>query len=40
MLLDLINSDNYMHYNIKLAHIIGLNAAVYCQELLVIYSND
>lgn len=34
MLLDLIEPANQEMFNIKLAHTIGLNAAVYCGELL------
>lgn len=38
MLIDLLNSDNYITVNISLAKVIGLNAAVYCDELTKIYS--
>lgn len=34
MLLDLLSADNYSSYNIKIANILGLNAAVYLNELL------
>ena len=38
MLLDLIDTNNYAMYNIKLAQTIGLEAAVYCSQLLTIQS--
>ena len=38
MLLDLIDTNNYAMYNIKLAQIVGLEAAVYCNQLLTIQS--
>ena len=34
MLIDLLSTSNYAHYNIKLAHIIGLEGAIYVNELL------
>lgn len=34
MLLDLINPSNQNSFNIKLAHTIGLESAIYCNELL------
>lgn len=34
MLIDLVSTSNYAHYNIKLAQIIGLEAAIYINELL------
>lgn len=37
MLLDILNSDNYINFNIRAAQIFGLNAAVYCSELLNIF---
>lgn len=37
MLLDLMNSENYISFNIELAHKVGLESAVYCAELLNIY---
>lgn len=37
MLVDLFNSNNYITVNIKLAQIIGLSAAVYCDELIKIF---
>lgn len=37
MLLDLLNSDNYININIDIAKIFGINAAVYCSELMNIY---
>lgn len=36
MLLDLIDTNNYASYNIRLAQILGLEAAVYCNQLLTI----
>lgn len=37
MLIELLNSKNYISYNIKTAQIFGLNTAVYIAELLSIY---
>lgn len=37
MLLDVLSTDNCITFNISVAHIFGLNAAVYCSELLNIY---
>lgn len=37
MFIDLLYPNNYMNYNITLAHIIGLKSSVYCGELLNIY---
>lgn len=37
MLIDLLNSANYIMVNIDAIHILGLNTAVYCSELLNIY---
>ena len=37
MLLDILNSNNYISFNITVAKVFGLNAAVYCSELLNIY---
>ena len=34
MLIDLVSTSNYAQYNIKLAHIIGLEGAIYVNELL------
>lgn len=34
MLTDLLCSDNYVNFNIKLAHTIGLHSAIYINELL------
>ena len=34
MLLDLLCSDNYVSYNVKVAQIMGLNTAVYLSELI------
>ena len=34
MLTDLLCSDNYVNFNIKLAHTIGLHSAIYVNELL------
>lgn len=38
MLLDLIDTNNYAMYNIKLAQLVGLEAAAYCSQLLTIQS--
>ncbi len=38
MLADLIATDNYLNFNIKLANLIGLHAAVYVAELTNIYT--
>lgn len=38
MLTDILNSDNYITINAKLARIIGLSAAVYCDELVKIFN--
>lgn len=37
MLIDLLNSYNYLMVNMSAIHIFGLNTAVYCAELLNIY---
>ncbi len=37
MLIELLNSNNYISFNIKTAQIFGLNTAVYISELLSIY---
>ena len=34
MLIDLLNSYNYLMVNMSAIHIFGLNTAVYCAELL------
>lgn len=34
MLLDLLSSDNYVSYNVKVAQIMGLDVAVYLAELI------
>lgn len=34
MLIDLLSMDNYVSFNIKLAEILGLHAAIYLSELL------
>jgi len=34
MLIDLISTSNYVSFNIKLAHIIGLNESIYLSELM------
>lgn len=38
MLIDLIRTDNYVSFNVQLAHIVGLHAAIYLSELLNINS--
>jgi len=37
MLIDILNSNNYISYNITIAQIYGLKAAIYVSELLNIY---
>ena len=37
MLIDILNSDNYISYNIKIAQVYGLKTAIYVSELLNIY---
>ena len=37
MLIDLINSSNYIMVNRDAINVFGLNTAVYCSELLNIY---
>lgn len=34
MLIELLSMSNYGHFNIKLAHILGLNTAVYLSQLM------
>lgn len=34
MLIDLLCTDNYMNYNIKVAHILGLQSAIYISAIL------
>jgi hypothetical protein len=34
MLIELLSMSNYGNYNIKVAHILGLEAAIYLNELL------
>jgi hypothetical protein len=34
MIIDLISSNNYVNFNLKLAHIIGLKQSIYISELL------
>ena len=34
MLINLLSMDNYVHYNIKVAEILGLHQAIYLSELL------
>lgn len=36
MLIELLSTSNYVQFNIRLAHIIGLEAAIYVNELLII----
>lgn len=38
MFIDLLDNASYINVNIKLARIFGLNAAVYCSELINIYN--
>jgi hypothetical protein len=38
MMIELLTQDNYISFNIKAAHILGLTGAVYCSELFNIYS--
>jgi hypothetical protein len=37
-MLELLTSDNYISFNIKAAHILGLTGAIYCSELINIYN--
>lgn len=37
MLIDVLNSNNYISYNITIAQVYGLHAAIYVSELLNIY---
>lgn len=37
MVIDFLSTNNYISFNYKLAHIIGLNSAIYVAELLNIY---
>lgn len=37
MLLDLLNTNDYISFNVQLAKIFGLSSAVYCSELINIY---
>lgn len=37
MFTHILNYSNYLSFNIQLAHIIGLNPAIYCAELINIY---
>jgi hypothetical protein len=37
-MIELLTSDNYISFNIKAAHILGLTGAVYCSELFNIYN--
>lgn len=34
MLIDLLSMSNYVHFNVKLAHILGLNSAIYLGQLM------
>jgi len=34
MLIDLLSMSNYVHFNVKLAHIIGLNSAIYLSQIM------
>lgn len=34
MLIELLSSDNYVQYNVRIAQLLGLNTAVYLSELL------
>lgn len=38
MLHDIITPSSYLTFNVRVAHILGLNNAVYCAELLDIYN--
>jgi hypothetical protein len=37
-MIELLTQDNYISFNIKAAHILGLTGAIYCSELFNIYS--
>ena len=39
MIIDFLNSNNYMSYNISLAKLLGLECAVYLSSLLIFYSD-
>lgn len=34
MLIDLLSMSNYVHFNIKLAHILGLNSSIYLSQIM------
>lgn len=34
MLIELLSMSNYVHFNVKLAHILGLNSAIYLSQLM------
>lgn len=34
MLIELLSMSNYVHFNVKLAHIIGLNSAIYLSQIM------
>ena len=34
MLIDLLSMSNYVHFNVKLAHIIGLNSSIYLSQIM------
>lgn len=34
MLIELLSMSNYVHFNIKLAHILGLNSAIYLSQIM------
>lgn len=37
MLIDVLNKDNYITFNVKLAQVFGVVGAVYCSEIVSIY---
>lgn len=34
MLIDLLSMSNYVHFNVKLAHILGLNSSIYLGQIM------
>ncbi len=34
MLIDLLSMSNYVHFNVKLAHILGLNSSIYLSQIM------
>ena len=40
MLVDILSPGNYVSYNVYLAHMLGLDCAIYLSELLRIYEQS